>query len=96
MRLQLDEPKFGHCTVNTPETVQLTAGGQGFKKSEVIDLMTMEHKFQYLNHKRYSHACTTFTNDDGTYIGLLAGKMVKYNYRWRVRSFVPRDKCATY
>lgn len=71
----LTEPKFAHCTVNTPTKIQLTAGGQGYKKSEVIDLKTMEHNFQFLHHKRYSHACTAFTDKEGTYIGLVAGGM---------------------
>ena len=36
--------------------------------------MTMEHDFQFLHHKRYSHACTAFTDEEGTYIGLVAGE----------------------
>ena len=40
----------------------------------MIDLVTMEHDFQFLHHKRYSHACTAFTDKKGTYIGLVAGE----------------------
>ncbi len=52
----------------------LTAGGHGYKRTEVIDLHSDNHEvISNLHHKRYAHACTRFFDEEGRDVWLLAG-----------------------